>query len=138
MPALNGTQPLAKYEIAASSVIESGNLVALDASGKAVPASDSASITVIGAAACATDGFVEVTDGVFSFANDTADPLTRADRGKTAFVKNASTVDKTGGTGRIPAGVVVDVYEDEVYVQVTPAALLAAANGERNKNESDS
>lgn len=127
MSTLNGTRPLAKYEIAASSVIESGNLVALNASGKAVPASDSASIAVIGVADRVMDGFVEVIDGVFSFANDTADPLTRAERGKSAFVKSASTVNKTGGTNKIPAGVVVDVYEDEVYVQVTPTALLAAA-----------
>ena len=127
MQRLNGTRPLEKYEIASGSTIVSGNLVALNAEGKAVPAADTAGLRVIGIAEFARDGMVEVADGVFSFANDTTHALTRADRGKVAYVKDKDTVASTG-TNLIPAGIVVDVYESEVYLDVSPAAVKAATD----------
>ena len=129
MQRLNGTRPLEKYEIASGSTIVSGNLVALNAEGKAVPAADTAGLRVIGVAESARDGMVEVEDGVFSFVNDTTHALTRADRGKVAYVKDKNTVASTG-TNLIPAGIVVDVCGDEVYLDVTPAALKAAADAD--------
>jgi len=126
MQRLNGTRPLEKYEIASGSTIVSGNLVALNAEGKAVPAADTAGLRVIGVAEYARDGMVEVGDGVFSFANDTTHALTRADRGKVAYVKDKDTVASTG-TNLIPAGIVVDVHGGEVYLDVTPPAIKAAA-----------
>ena len=126
MQRLNGTRPLARYEIASGSTIVSGNLVALDNSGKAIPAADTADLIVIGAADRIENGSVEVMDGVFSFANDTTHPLTRSDRGKVAFVKDAGTV-TASSSNSVPAGIVVDVYEGEVYLDVTPAAVKAAA-----------
>ena len=129
MQRLNGTRPLARYEIASGSTIVSGNLAALDNSGKAIPAADTADtadLIVIGAADRIENGSVEVMDGVFSFANDTTHPLTRSDRGKVAFVKDAGTV-TASSSNSVPAGIVVDVYEGEVYLDVTPAAVKAAA-----------
>ncbi len=125
MKRLNGTRPLARYEIASGSTIAAGNLVALNAEGKAVPAADTDGLIVIGVAEFARDGMVEVEDGVFSFVNDTTHPLTRSDRGKVAFVKDADTV-TASSSNSIPAGIVVDVYEGEVYLDVTPAAVKAA------------
>ena len=122
---LNGTRPLARYEIASGSTIVSGNLVALDNSGKAIPAADTADHIVIGAADYIENGSVEIMDGVFSFANDTTHPLTRSDRGKVALVKDANTV-TASSSNSVPAGIVVDVYEGEVYLDVTPAAIKAA------------
>ena len=129
MQRLNGTRPLEKYEIASGSTIVSGNLVALNAEGKAVPAADTAGLRVIGIAEFARDGMVEVGDGVFSFANDTTHALTRADRGKVAYVKDKDTVASTG-TNLIPAGIVVDVHESEVYLDVSPAAVKAATDSD--------
>ena len=129
MQRLNGTRPLEKYEIASGSTIVSGNLVALNAEGKAVPAADTAGLRVIGVAEYARDGMVEVGDGVFSFANDTTHALTRADRGKVAYVKDKDTVASTG-TNLIPAGIVVDVYESEVYLDVSPTAVKAATDSD--------
>lgn len=129
MQRLNGTRPLEKYEIASGSTIVSGNLVALNAEGKAVPAADTAGLRVIGIAESARDGMVEVEDGVFSFVNDTTHALTRADRGKVAYVKDKDTVASTG-TNLIPAGIVVDVYESEVYLDVSPAAVKAATDSD--------
>ena len=127
MQRLNGTRPLARYEIASGSTIVSGKLVALNAEGKAVPAADTAGLIVIGAADRIENGSVEIMDGVFSFANDTTHPLTRSDRGKVAFVKDAGTV-TASSSNSVPAGIVVDVYEDEVYLDVTPAAIKAATD----------
>ena len=127
MQRLNGTRPLARYEIASGSTIVSGRLVALNAESKAVPAADTAGLVVIGAADRIENGSVEIMDGVFSFANDTTHPLTRSDRGKVAFVKDAGTV-TASSSNSVPAGIVVDVYEDEVYLDVTPAAIKAATD----------
>lgn len=125
MNRINASAPLARYEAATGAVIESGNIVALDASGKAVPAADTAGLTVVGVARRVIDGEVEVLDGIFALANDTSKPLTRAKRGSAAYVKDAGTV-AVSGTNSIAAGIVVDVYDDEVYVDMTPAALAAA------------
>ena len=129
MQRLNGTCPLEKYEIASGSTVVSGNLVALNAEGKAVPAADTAGLRVIGIAERVQNGMVEAADGIFSFANDTTHALTRADRGKVAYVKDKNTVASTG-TNLIPAGIVVDVCDDEVYLDITPAALKAAADSD--------
>ena len=133
MQRLNGTRPLARYEIASGSTIVSGNLVALNGEGKAVPAADTAGLRVIGVAELVTDGYVEVTDGVYSFANDTTHALTRAARGKAAYVKDKSTVASEGSNG-IVAGIVADVHDGEVYLEISPAALKAAAAIETDTN----
>ena len=125
MQRLNGTRPLARYEIASGSTIAAGNLVALNGDGKAVPAADAAGLRVIGVAERVQNGSVEVMDGNFSFANDTTHALTRADRGKVAYVKDAGTV-ASQGTNGIAAGIVIDVFDGEVYLDVTPAAVRAA------------
>ena len=138
MRRLNGTRPLARYEIATGSVIVYGNLVALNGDGKAVPAADATGLRVIGVAERIAGGEVEVMDGVFGFANDTTNAITRADRGKLAYVKDADTVDGNGGTYKVIAGIVVDVYEGEVYLDVTPAAVKAAAGIESDTNTTDS
>lgn len=126
---LNGTCPLEKYEIASGSTVVSGNLVALNTEGKAVPAADTAGLRVIGVAEHVHNGMAEVVDGIFSFANDSTHALTRSDRGKVVYVKDKDTVASTG-TNLIPAGIVVDVCSDEVFVDVTPAALKAAADSD--------
>lgn len=120
------SRPLARYEIASGATIACGSLVALDGSGKAVSASDTAGLRVIGAAVKTVDGKVEVGCGIIAFANDAGNPLTRADRGKAAFIKDALTVDAAGGTNKITAGIVVDVIDGDVYLDLTPAALAVA------------
>ena len=120
------TSPLERYELASGVTIPGGSLVALDGSGKAVSAADAAGLRVIGAAVKTVDGKVEVGCGIIAFANDSGNPLTRADRGKAAFVKDALTVDAAGGTNKITAGIVVDVIDGDVYLDLTPAALAVA------------
>lgn len=126
MNKINGTRPLARYEIAADAVINCGDLVALNGDGKAVPASESVNITVIGYAENIDSGAVEVGDGVVALAGGTTDTITRADRGKAAYVEDATHIKTTGGTAGVPAGIIVDVYGDDIYVDTTPAAIKAA------------
>lgn len=129
MNRIDNTSPLERYEIKSGDVIASGTLVALDSDGKAVSAGDISGISVIGVAGSTIDGSVEVLSGVFALAGA---GVSRAARGKAVYVKDASTVDLTGGTNKVSAGIVVDVYDGDVYVDMTPAALACAANSKVN------
>lgn len=126
MNRLHGTMPLARYELAANAVIQAGELVALNADGKAVPAADTAGLRVIGIAKTVTAEGVEIEDGIFALANDTTSPVTRVMRGKICVAKNASTVAATS-TNSVAAGLVVDVYDNEVYVDLRLPALAVTA-----------
>ena len=126
MKRIDHPSPLARYTVATGSTIGYGALVALNGDGKAVPAADTAGLRVIGVAVRIDGGEVEAASGIYGFANDTTHALTRADRGKTAYVKDSLTVSSQGTNG-IVAGIVVDVSDGEVYVDLSPAALKAAA-----------
>jgi len=123
---INHYDPLARYEIASGSEIHAGELVALNSSGKAVPAADAENLRVIGVAWQVRDGEVAVETGIFALAPDTVSALSRADRGKIAYVKDKTTVSASGGTNSVVAGVVVDVYDGEVYVAVDPVTFALA------------
>lgn len=126
MNRLNGTSPLGRYEIADGSTVEPGYLVALDGSGKAVPAADTAGLKVVGIAKAVDDGEVEVCDGIVSMANGaSAAALARTDRGAVVYVVDSGTVGKTS-TNKIPAGIMVDLYDGEVYFVCDPVALSGA------------
>ena len=125
MNRINGTSPLARYEIASGATIEPRDIVALNGDGKAVPAADTAGLKVIGVAAKVDADGVEVESGIYSFANDTTHAVTRAARGTACFIKDKATVTATG-TNSIAAGIVVDVHDGEVYVDLSPAAIKAA------------
>ena len=125
MNRIDSTSPLDLYEIKSGSVITSGALVALDGDGKAVSAGDTPGITVIGVAGRTMDGSVEVLSGIFAL---TGTGVSRTARGKAVYVKDAN----TGGTNKITAGIVVDVYDGNVYVDLSPAALGSAANSKLN------
>ena len=129
MNRIDSTSPLDLYEIKSGNVIASGALVAIDGDGKAVSAGDTPGITVIGVAGRTMDGSVEVLSGIFALAGI---GVPRTARGKAVYVKDANTVDLTGGTNKITAGIVVDVYDGNVYVDLSPAALGSAANSKLN------
>lgn len=127
MNRIHGTSPLGRYTIADSTAITPGQLVALNSAGKAVPAGDTAGLKVVGVAQGIVDGEVEVFCGVVSLANGSSGAaIARTDRGAAAYVVDAATVGKTA-TNKIIAGIIVDVYDGEVYVAVEPIAIAAAA-----------
>ncbi|WP_094462621.1 hypothetical protein [Pannonibacter phragmitetus] len=114
--------------VAADAVIYTGALVCLNAAGNAVPGSTS---TTLKARGVATDrvnntdgaaGDVRVTSevGVFAFANSaSADEITRADIGATAYIVDDQTVAKTSGSStRSAAGRIIDVDAAGVWVEI--------------------
>lgn len=113
--------------VAASAVIYQGALVALDASGNAVPGSASATLTADGRAeetvdntgGAAGDQVVRVRKGTFRYNNSAAgDEITAAEIGDTAYIVDDETVAKTDGSAsRSAAGVITDVDSDGVWIR---------------------
>ena len=115
------------YGVAASQIIYGGALVALDAAGQAIPASDAASIKVIGVAeetvksgTTAGEDKVLVRRGaVTAFANaDGANKLTIADIGVVCFVADDQTVQDSGAANDAKVGVLVQVDDNNAWVHV--------------------
>ena len=118
-----------KRETASDSTVYAGSIAAQNSSGKAVPASDTANLVVLGRAE-ATVGAGEkvlIRTGVFLFDNGTSsEELAATDIGTAAFIVDDHTVGKVGGTNHIPAGIVIDVTAEGVAVEITPNAVAAA------------
>ena len=115
-------------EVADGSTVYAGSIAAQNSSGKAVPASDTANLVVLGRAEATVGagGNLVIRTGVFLFDNGTSsEELTAADIGAAAYIVDDHTVGKIGGTNHIPAGIVIDVTADGVAVEITPAALKA-------------
>ncbi len=116
-------------EVASDNTVYAGGIAAQNSSGKAVPASDTANLVVLGRAEATVGagGKALIRTGVFLFDNGTrSEELTAADIGSAAFIVDDHTVGKVGGTNKIPAGIVVDVTGEGVAVEITPDAIAAA------------
>lgn len=112
------------YPVAASTTIYAGSLVALDASGNAVPGTVSTTLvaagraeqTVDNSAGSAADLSVEVRQGTFRWEN--GESITKAHIGDPAYIIDDQTVGRTDDTStRSVAGVIVDVDPDGVWVK---------------------
>lgn len=106
--------------LAASTTIYAGALYALDNSGNAVPAESDGNrargVAQKRASTAAGDTHVEGERGVYRFENSTAGAaIGRAQIGDLCYVADDQTVSKTGTA---PAGIVVDVDENGVWVDV--------------------
>lgn len=114
--------------VAASTRIFAGSLLCLNAAGFAVPGSTSATLKARGIAEEQVDNRdgaagalrIESRRGVFPFANSaSADEITRADIGNTAYIVDDQTVAKTSATNtRSVAGIIRDVDEAGVWVEI--------------------
>lgn len=113
--------------VAASTRIFGGAMVAINASGLAVPGATSTTLKCVGVAerqanntgGAAGDIRVKVRKGVHLFANSAStDAIALADVGVTCFMVDDQTVAKTNGTStRSAAGTVFDVDADGVWVK---------------------
>lgn len=116
--------------------IFAGGLVATNATGHATPGAVSTALTYIGraeqtvdnSAGAPGDKSVMVRRGkAFKFANSAADAVTQAEFGQACYIVDDATVAKTNGNGtRSPAGVVVGVESDGVWVAETKRTNLSA------------
>jgi hypothetical protein len=136
-------QVLEALPVASGEKLYVGALSAADANGKIVPAADAASLTVLGRCegqpgpgltgqdADNTDGgdgdlTVNIKRGTFKFDNSSGDAVTGAEIGKACYVEDDATVNKTGGTNHIKAGLVVGLDDDgdSVWVDTSLAPAL--------------
>lgn len=123
---------LVSLTVKAATTIYAGALVAVDATGYAVPASDTAGLKVLGRAehGASAGEAVLVKRGVFLFANSEGDAIDAADIGGYCYVADDETVQATANNNAIIAGVVRGVTTDGVYVDtewyVDGAAAAAA------------
>jgi hypothetical protein len=115
------------FPVAANAVIYAGALVALNASGFAVPASTATTQKVAGVAVeavtgTASNGGVSITveRGVWQFKNSAdADLIALSDLNGTAYIVDDETVAKTnGGATRSIAGVIRDVDGAGVWIEI--------------------
>ena len=118
-----GPERLYELQMAASTTIHQGALVALNASGLLVPMSTATGLRALGRAeeskvsAASGATLCKVSTGVFKYANDGGDPVTTAARGAVCYATDDQTVSITA-TGKSVAGVVVEVESDGVWVNV--------------------
>lgn len=125
IPEIRQSDPLEVYEDGSQGTLLDGELAVIGTDGKVNKASDTSGGLVIGVAKMAREGMVVVRGGIFLLANGADSAITRQDRGSVAYVKDENTVAKTT-TGNVPAGIVVDVTSDGVWVDCRPAAMAAA------------
>lgn len=110
---------------AAAVRIYGGHIVCANADGFAVPGASG--LTVLGV----SDDFADNRDGeqgdisvmvrrqkAFYLGNDTAKPVTQAHVGKLCDVKDSVTVCEAGEATTTPAGLVLEVTEDGVWVKM--------------------
>lgn len=112
-------------KVAAATTIYKGALVAKNAAGHAVPASDAAALVVIGVAQsqvvnAGAAGAAEIAcvTGVFKLLNSGANPVVQADMHGLVYVADDQTV-RTGG-GKAVAGVLELIESDGAWVMVEP------------------
>lgn len=112
--------------VAAATTVFLGTIAARDAAGKAVPASDTAGLRVLGRAEetkTAAESIV-IRRGIFRFANSATNALTAASVGKLCVVEDDTTVASTA-TNKIVAGRVVEVDDAGVWVDTTDIPIGA-------------
>lgn len=107
--------------VKSGNTIYAGSIVAVGTDGYAVPASDAASIAVVGVALnTATAGeTVKFETGTFVFENSTSHPLTvAAHYGNLCYVEDDQTVGHDVGSYSLKAGAVRWIDSDGVHVEV--------------------
>lgn len=120
------TGDLREPPVKGATKIWQGSMVAIDATGYAVPAAAVAAHKVIGRAedtydnTAGADGAIRarIRTGIYRWANSSAgDLIAAADIGATAYVVDDQTVAKTSATNTRPAaGVIFDVDADGVWI----------------------
>lgn len=109
-------------DVAANTTIYLGTIVAVDAQGNAVPASDAAGLTVLGRAeetvvntGAAGAKVIVIRRGIFLWDNSGAAALTKAHIGTIAYVADDQTV-ANASVNAIKAGLVVGINTDGVWI----------------------
>jgi hypothetical protein len=129
-----GVPIASSFDVAASTRIFNGALVALDSAGRAVNAAAGVVGPVVGVAMGTADNSagaagalkVRVRHGVFPFTNSSGSPVVRADLFTPVYAEDNDTVATSNSGTLSPAGVLVNLDDTaKPYVLVSPWATSA-------------
>jgi hypothetical protein len=140
-------QALKSYPVAGSTKIYAGSIVAINSSGYAVPASDSAGLKVVGVAASQADnstgsnGDKSVKVDAPIIARFDATSITQAMVGQVMYVVDDHTFDDSPGTNGVKAGRLVEfISTTEGWIEIAPSgvgAVKADADATYGQPEAD-
>jgi hypothetical protein len=110
-----------EYIVEDGNTIYAGSIVAVNSSGKAVPASDTAGLLVAGRSESSKSAGekVKCKSGVFILANSTGNPLADKDHlNNLCYIEDDQTAGSAGGSNNIKAGVFRGVDPDGAGIMV--------------------
>ena len=122
--------------VAANAKIYAGALVVANAAGFAAPGSTAFNLVYLGRAEEFADNTggadgaktVQVRRGkAFKYKNSGADAVTQADLGRPCYIVDDEFVAKTSGGARSPAGIVIGVEADGIWVELVQRRQLSVA-----------
>ena len=118
--AAGGVHYTREFTVATGSTVYAGAITAVNSSGKAIPATSSGAITVIGRAEnTATAGeTVKTRSGMFLYNPVSSGAISVTDVNKKCYVADDQTVTLTSGSSAVIAGVVRDVTSGGVVAEI--------------------
>ena len=118
--AAGGVHYTREFTVASGSTVYAGAITAVNSSGKAIPATSSGAITVVGRAEnTATGGeAVKTRSGMFLYNPVSSGAISVTDLNKKCYVADDQTVTLTSGTSAVVAGVVRDVISGGVVTEI--------------------
>jgi len=118
-----------RYLVLNGEIIYAGGIAAiLGSSGEVEMASDKAGLIVVGRAEEYVDNSSDglqacVKTGCFLFANSESHAVSVANIGSVCYVENDNTVSTSPGTNAVIAGIVFDVVDSGVWVEISPDVI---------------
>ena len=118
--AAGGIHYTREFTVASGSTVYAGGITAVNASGKAVPATSAGAIAVVGRAENTASGgeTVRTRSGMFLYNPVSSGAFAANDVNKTCYVTDDQTITLTGGTAAVVAGVVRDVLSGGVVAEI--------------------
>ena len=118
--AAGGVHYTREFTVATGSTVYAGAITAVNSSGKAIPATSSGAITVVGRAenTAAAGETVKTRSGMFLYNPVSSGAISVTDLNKKCYVADDQTVTLTSGTSAVVAGVVRDVISGGVVTEI--------------------
>jgi len=118
--AAGGVHYTREFTVASGSTVYAGAITAINSSGKAIPATASGAITVVGRAENTAAGgeTVKTRSGMFLYNPVSSGAIAITDLNKKCYVTDDQTLTLTSGTSAVTAGVVRDVTAGGVVAEI--------------------
>ena len=118
--AAGGVHYTREFTVATGSTVYAGAITAINASGKAIPATSSGIITVVGRAenTAVAGETVKTRSGMFVYNPVSSGAISLTDVNKKCYVADDQTVTLTSGSSAVVAGVVRDVIAGGVVTEI--------------------